>query len=201
MTLKEESEALQRRLLDLASTTDDELLARYELKRPPIPPGIYWRMRWLAGYMLRWLESMRLWRPDPWPVSLKQSHADAKAQPLLIWAIGADRDTLRKACAVISGAQETLPRLAPVLVTDIADFAFFSRLGWLVEFLPALDGQGEPYQERKLKYPARLYEGAPALPVVADPETGFESEIRKWLKFTTHSQSLRSSHFSVGSKP
>jgi hypothetical protein len=201
VTLKEEIEALQRRLLELASQVDDGLVARYELKRPPMPPGIYWRMRWLAGWLLRWLEAKGLWRPDPWPASLKQSRADARAKPLLIWAIGADRDTLRRSCEVISGLQASLPRFAPVLVTDVADFAFFSRLGWLVEYLPALTGPGEPYDERKLRYLARLYHGAPAFPVVAGLETGFESEIRTWLEFAIHRQSTRSSHFSAGSKP
>ena len=42
----------------------------------------------LAGRALRWLQSMGIWRPNSWPVGLKQSHANAEAKPLLIWAVG-----------------------------------------------------------------------------------------------------------------
>jgi hypothetical protein len=52
-----------------------------------------------------------------------------------------------------------------VLVTDVADFAFFSRLGWLVEYLPKLSGEGQAYELRKARFIAKLYRDAPALPV------------------------------------
>ena len=86
---------------------------------------------------------------------------------MLIWAVGADPETLREACTGLSEQWDSLPGFAPVLITDVADFAFFSRLGWLVEYLPRLTGQGVAYEERKLKYIARLYRGAPVLPVSA----------------------------------
>ena len=181
MNLSEEVEALRRHLDELALGTDEELTERYELKRPPMPPGFYWRLRWLAGWTLRWLEAKGLRRPDPWPVSLRRAVASSRAKPLLIWALGTDRDTLRAACDEFSRLQGSLPEFAPVLVTDVADFAFFSRLGWLVEYLPRLAGQGEPFEERKLKYVARLYRGAPVLPVSAVLEAGRESQIRRWL--------------------
>jgi hypothetical protein len=67
-------------------------------------------------------------------------------------------------------------------VTDVADFAFFSRLGWLVEYLPELSGQGEPYDERKARLLARLYRGAPAVPVRAGLESGsLAEELRRCL--------------------
>jgi hypothetical protein len=201
VTVENQIEALRRRLLDLASQTDDELCERYELERPSMPPGIYWRMRWLAGWTLRWLEAKGLWRPDPWPVSLKQSRADADAKPLLIWAVGADPDVLRQTCKLIYGVQVAFPRFAPVLITDVADFAFFSRLGWLVEYLPALDGLGERYDERKLKYLARLYSGAPAIPVVAGVKPRCEADMRRWLQFAIAHQSTRSSHCAAALKP
>jgi hypothetical protein len=55
----------------------------------------------------------------------------------------------------------------PVLVTDVADFAFFSRLGWLVEYVPALSTPADDYGERKRRYLAWRYRDAPALPVSA----------------------------------
>jgi hypothetical protein len=181
MSLAEEAEALQRHLNELARTKDDELTERYFLRWPRRPPGLYWQFRWLVALVLRCLESMRIWRPDPWPVALKHAIANGRAKPLLIWAIGTDRETLRRGCDGLSRQQSALAGFAPVLITDVADFAFFSRLGWLVEFLPRLAGEGEPYEERKLKVLARLYQGAPVLPVRA----GFGAEnVTRYLNAT-----------------
>lgn len=172
MSLKDEIDTLRQHLDRLASETDDALHERFELKRPPMPPGLYWRLRWLAGSILRWLEEKGLWRRDRWPASLKNPGANAAAKPMLIWALGIDRDTLRAACDGISRLQGSLPGFAPVLITDVADFAFFSRLGWLVEYVPRLSGEGESYDERKAKFLARLYHGAAAVPL----SIGLESD-------------------------
>ena len=161
MSLKEEFEALQRHLDELARNTDDELMDRYNLRWPRLPPGLYWQLRWLASSVLRGLELMGILRPDPWPVSLKHAGTNARAKPVLIWAVGTERDTLREACTGLSRRWDSLPGFAPVLVTDVADFTFFSRLGWLVEYLPRLTGEGERYDERKARFLARLYRGAP----------------------------------------
>ncbi len=180
-SLKKEIEALQQLLRELAFHTDDELTARYQIKRSPRPVGLYWQLRGMVGWMLRWLEARWPWRKDPWPVSLRQQSTSANAKPLLIWAVGTSRDTLREACTGLSKRWDSLPGFAPVLITDVADFAFFSRLGWLVEYLPRLAGNGEPYEERKLKYLARLYRGAPVLPVSAGLEAGLELDLRRLL--------------------
>ncbi len=135
----------------------------------------------MAGRILRWLQSKGILFADPWPVSLGHAGASRDAKPLLVWAVGADRDTLREACTNLSERWESLPGFAPVLITDVADFAFFSRLGWLVEYLPQLAGQGEPYEERKLKYLARLYRGAPVLPVSAGLMVSRETDLRRLL--------------------
>ena len=169
-SLKEEVKALEQHLRKLAAHTDDELAARYLIKRSPRPKGLYWQLRGIVGSVLRWFQAWWPWRQKPWPVSLKQLPIDPKAKPLIIWAVGSDRNTLREACTGLSKQWDSMPGYAPVLITDIADFAFFSRLGWLVEYLPRLAGQGEPYEERKLKYLARLYRGAPVLPVNAGLE-------------------------------
>ena len=169
-SFKEEVKALERHLRELAAHTDDEVAARYQIKRSPRPVGLYWQLRGIVGTTLRWLEARWPWRKNPWPVSLRQQSTDPKAKPFLIWAVGTSRDTLREACTGLSKQWDSMSGYAPVLITDIADFAFFSRLGWLVEYLPRLAGQGEPYEERKLKYLARLYRGAPVLPVSAGLE-------------------------------
>lgn len=181
-SLKEEIEALQQQLHELASHTDDELTARYQIKGTPRPPGLYWRLRGLAAYIVRRLVAKSPWRKSRWPVSLKQLALDPKAKPLLIWAIGTNRDILRETCTGLSKRWDSLPGFAPVLITDVADFAFFSRLGWLVEYVPHLAGQGEPYEERKLKYLARLYRGAPVLPVSASLKASRgEFDLPRWL--------------------
>lgn len=166
MSLAEEIEALRRHLDELARARDDALTERYFLRWPRRPPGLYWQFRWLVALILRGLECLRIWRPDPWPVALKHANTNARATPLLIWAVGTDRDTLRRGCDGLS-RQGTLAGFAPVLITDVADFAFFSRLGWLVEYLPRLAGEGQPYEERKLQFLARLYQGVSVLPVRA----------------------------------
>jgi len=180
-SLKEEIEALQRHLSELASHTDDGLTARYQIKRRPRSVGFYWQLRGMVGSVLRWLEARSPWRRNPWPVSLKQLPIDAKAMPLIIWAVGANCDTLREACTGLSKQWDSMSRFAPVLITDVADFAFYSRLGWLVEYLPRLAGHGEPYEERKLKYLARLYRGAPVLPVSAGLKANRESDLQRLL--------------------
>lgn len=180
--IKEEIEALQLHLHELASYTDDELTERYVIKRSPRPVGLYWQLRGMVGFMLRWLQARGPWRKSPWPVCLKQQSIDPKAKPLLIWAIGTESDTLREACNGLSNRWDSLPGFAPVLITDVADFAFYSRLGWLVEYLPRLVGEGEPYEERKLKYLARLYRGAPVLPVSAGLEADRLPTFRRWFR-------------------
>jgi hypothetical protein len=175
-------ETLRQRLDDLARVEDDSFTTRYALRRPPLPPGLYWQLRGLAGRVLRRLEAMGILRPDPWPASLKQAATSARAKPFLIWAVGTERDTLREACSGFSRLQGSLPGFAPVLVTDVADFAFFSRLGWLVEYVPELSGQGEPYGETKARFLARLYPGAPVFPARAGLESGSRAEeLRRWL--------------------
>jgi hypothetical protein len=58
-------------------------------------------------------------------------------------------------------------KVIPVLITDQADFAFYSRLGWLVEYLPNLRGVGEAYDDRKVQYLAWRYQDACVLPLSA----------------------------------
>lgn len=60
--------------------------------------------------------------------------------------------------------QGSLKNRVPVLVTDVADFSFFSRLGWLVEYVPSLSTAGG-YAARKERYLAWLYRDVPAVPV------------------------------------
>lgn len=178
--MKARRDQLRRMLDEHAAEPDGELFARYSLPTPPLPRGFYWRLRWLAARVLHLLERFRLLPTHPWPAALRHAPGTVHAKPFLIWAVGTDRDSLRRACAGFS--QQRLDEFVPVLVTDVADFTFFSRLGWLVEYLPQLEGEGEPYERRKARYLARLYKGVPVVPVAFGLELGSDREgLRRWL--------------------
>jgi hypothetical protein len=166
MQLQNASQALCQEIQRCASEYGANL-NRYRLESPPIPPGFYWKLRWAVGWLLRLLECANIKTPDPWPARLKHAVGNARSQPLLIWAVGADAAILRTACERLSAVEALASGFAPVLVTDVADFAHYSRLGWFIEYLPKLDGSGTPYDKRKLAFIAKLYGGAPILPYEA----------------------------------
>ena len=105
---------------------------------------------------------------EPWLTELEHVDYAKAVRPLLFWAMDIDRDELRAACENIRKSQVTSPGWAPVLVTDVADFAFFSRLNWLIEYVPSLSAPADGYSERKLRYLAWRYQDVPALPITAD---------------------------------
>lgn len=135
-------------------------LSRYRLTSPPVPPGLYWKARWSVGWLLRCLEALRIKPPDPWPARLRQLPGNKHDRPLVIWAIGADRDELREACESLERSSTLHGDQVPVLVTDVADFAYFSRLRWLVEYVPMLGGPDSSYVTRKSAFLAGLYRDA-----------------------------------------
>jgi hypothetical protein len=182
VNLDEDITALRQHLDELARIPDEALEGRYAMQRPLRPQGLYWQLRWLAGRVLRGLESLAIFRSDPWPVRLKHAGKGRRAKPLLVWAVGVEQDTLREACHGLFGLLEKMPGFAPVLVTDVADFAFFSRLAWLVEYLPGVEGVGESFGRRKERLVARLYRGAPAVPVSLGLASSMkQDEIRRSL--------------------
>lgn len=182
MTTEEEVRNLRRHLQKLADGRD-EALYRYQLRWPPMPPGTYWRLRWLVGWTLRLLESMGVKKPDGWPVTLKHAAGGPgiTARPLLVWAVGVDRNALREACPLLVDLQRAAPDFSPVLITDVADFTAFSRLHYLVEYLPSLKGEGAAYEDRKARLLARLYRGAPVLTVRAILENSGEPQTLRRL--------------------
>jgi hypothetical protein len=162
----QEQAALEERIGRLASSEDADLM-RYAQWRAPVPPGLIWKLRWAAGQVLRMLGLWGGRHPESWPVRLKASAGTAHAEPLLLWAIGSDAKTIRRACSIVAVSTDLRPEFAPVLVTDVADFAFYSRTNWLVEFVPKLSGGGEDFAQRKARFLARLYRDAPVVGVDA----------------------------------
>lgn len=102
-----------------------------------------------------------------WDVGLKHGRNSAGARPLLIWSEGHDRQVVRNACDGMTRLLDGHSEFQPILVTDVADFAYYSRLGWLVEYLPDLSGKGPSYRDRKRRYLAWRYRDALAVPLSA----------------------------------
>jgi len=157
---------LRAYLDELASVPDDELTTRYALRRHPWPNGLYLKARRIAAELQAWFDALPVVGREAWPASLRHAPLRRSAPPLLVWGIGMERSTLRRACAALA-KHPSFTGFAPVLVTDVADFAFFSRLAWLIEFVTPLSGEGECYALRKTQRIAKLYRGAPALPASA----------------------------------
>lgn len=160
-----ETRALRNDLAQLARIADVRRLARrYALREPPhASANFYRRLRRFVGRIVRRFG----FRVEPWSPGLNHFERSNAARPFLIWALDVDRDTLREACSGFETQLTELTDWVPVLVTDVTDFAFFSRLGWLVEYVPALSAPAGDYAERKKQYLAWRYRSAPALPVSA----------------------------------
>jgi hypothetical protein len=168
MTVIEETLALRLDLAALAAEPEWDLLTRHDLLAKKPPQSLQDRVLRILN---QFLAATGLFRPHvtkyPWLPTLKHAPVAADARALLIWALGAGRHELRQASEGFSVKLLVKPDLVPVLVTDVADFAYFSRLGWLVEYLPELSGAGASYQERKRRHLAWCYREALIVPVSA----------------------------------
>ena len=102
-----------------------------------------------------------------WHAGLKHGNGSSDARLLLVWAEGMDREGLREACAGFQRLLSGRSDVVTVLVTDLSDFTFYSRLGWLVEYLPDLSGAGASYSDRKKRYLAWRYRDAMVVPASA----------------------------------
>jgi len=127
---------------------------------------------WRDRFYRRWralLATLRLAPPYvsryDWLPALKHVPLSGAREVLVIWGVGVeDRDVQRASCLELRDALAAHGEgWLPVLLTDCADFAFFSRLGWQVEYLPLLGGDGEDYFVRKCRYLAWRYRGARGL--------------------------------------
>lgn len=174
MSVVEETQALRRELAALADATEWDLLVRYDLLGKKPPRSLQDRVFRLAR---GWLAAAGLMPPHvtkySWLPTLKHVPLAAEVKTLLIWAPGVGRDELRQACEGFATRLKGSTSLAPVLVTDVAAFAYFSRLGWLVEYLPELDGEEQSFRERKRRYLAWRYRDA----VVVSVSAGLASEV------------------------
>ncbi len=165
MSLVQETQALRETLGAWAADPEWALLCRYDLLREktPLSLGDRWFRR--AKNMLA---ELGLVPPHvtrySWLPTLKHAQPDGESQILLIWALGIERDDLREACEGFMKRLDGISGMVPVLVTDNADFAYFSRLLWLVEYVPTPSGEGVSYHTRKEHYLAWRYRDALVVP-------------------------------------
>lgn len=168
MNVLEETRLLRRRLAELASQPEWDLLVRFELLPARPSPTLRERLLQRIWRLLRVLGLSRSrYLKQRWDVGLKHAGGSSAGRTLLIWAESTEREEIREACAGFQQLLASRSDLTPVLLTDVADFAFYSRLGWLVEYLPELIGEGDSYRERKRRYLAWRYRDAVVVPVSA----------------------------------
>lgn len=166
MTIVEETHALRCQLHEWANDPEWSLLVHYELLPQQPPPVWYQRVSQRIGRLLRVMGLSRShYLKQRWHAGLKHAAGASGAKPLLLWAVDTNPICLREACVGVQCLLAGRTDLAPILVTDVADFAFYSRLKWLVEYLPDLNGEGRSYRERKKRYLAWRYREAIILPL------------------------------------
>ncbi|MBL8474341.1 MAG: hypothetical protein JNM98_21315 [Rhodocyclaceae bacterium] len=184
MNVLTETRDLRKTLAAWAAEPEWSMLARYDLLRhkPPQTLGHRWYRR--AQHALA---ALHLVRPHitrySWLPTLKQAQPSGNFQTLLIWAPGVARENLRPACEGFAKQLASRSGLVPVLVTDLADFAYFSRLRWLVEYVPELSGDGPSYRERKLRYLAWRYRDALVVPAALGTASPSDWEEVMRMKF------------------
>lgn len=168
MSIIDSARRLRQELALLAANPDWGLLQRHDLLAKKKPLLLRERL-WHRFRVV--LAAIGLLPPHltyyPWLPTLKHVPVEGDYRPLLIWALGLPRHELREACTGFSRRLQHAKGLVPVLVTDVADFAYFSRLGWLVEYVPSLSGAGFSYSERKRRFLAWRYQDALILPGAA----------------------------------
>ena len=168
MNLVQETQALRETLAAWAAEPEWELLCRYDLLRKNPSPSI--GDRWFRR-VKNMLARVGLVSPHvtnySWLPKLKHAQYEEGSRILLIWAIGIEGDELRADCEGFLKRLDPTHGIVPVLITDYADFTYFSRLQWLVEYVPELSGTGVSYHERKKHYLAWRYRGALIVPASA----------------------------------
>lgn len=178
MTVVEETEALRATLLGWAAEPEWALLCKYDLLRKKQPTTLGTRLfRWCK----KLLAEIGIIHPHVtkyvWVSTLKNVPSEENSTTMLIWALGITLEDQRAACEGFIKRLSLTSGIVPVLVTDIADFAYYSRLKWLVEYVPSLSGKGGSYRKRKERYLAWRYRDAKIVPVSA----GYASEV-EWYE-------------------
>ena len=168
MNMVQEAQALRKTFAAWAAEPEWALLRRYDLLRRN--PALSLGERWFSR-MKNLLARFGLVPPHvtkySWLPTLKHGQYDGSSTILLIWALGIEGNDLRAVCQGFLKRLDTAHEIVPVLITDYADFSYFSRLKWLVEYVPEFSGTGPSYQQRKKHYLAWRYRDALIVPASA----------------------------------
>ncbi len=168
MSIVHETLTLRKTLAAWATNPEWALLSHYDLLRKKPPTSVFDRSYRFLNSILFFLGLARLHvTAYSWVPKLKHAEVNGNHSTLLIWAVDLGRDELRTACEAFVVRLQDVHSLVPVLVTDVTDFAYFSRLKWLIEYVPELSGKGVSYHKRKLRYLAWRYREALVVPAAA----------------------------------
>lgn len=144
------------------------LLIRYAVWPVHRRIPVWEKLWWCVFHALRLggiLFSKRL-HAASWHPGLKHGCTDPITTLIIINDLQ-DSAKIKQACVALKEYLASFPKVAPVLVTDHADFALYSRLGWLVEYLPKTFPNADEYIDRKLRYLAWRYKYAEVIPLSA----------------------------------
>ena len=183
MDLVLETESLRKQLRAWSQSPEWSLLIRYELLPQKKALSFQKRLTQSVGRLFRRMGlSHGLYCSQVWNSGLKYADCRPEMRPLLFWSERLDKQAMRNACSGARNLLQAHPGLQPVLVTDQADFAFYSRLHWLVEYLPCMEEGTTAYQDRKKRYLAWRYRDALILPLTAGLATQKEFDLLVAMK-------------------
>ncbi|MFW8567273.1 hypothetical protein [Orrella sp. 11846] len=180
-----ETKPLREQFKRWQNAPDAHLLWRSDLIVLKQPPGIRNRFRRrLSHWFMKLGIHHKDWGRYDWSATLKHQslehgETDNPLMTVLVWAVGHSRSDVRQGCERLNQyfrSQKIV--VVPVLVTDVPDFAWYSRLSWLIEYLPKLTTIDESYTDRKSAHLAWLYHDASIIPLSA----AFLNE-EDWQKF------------------
>lgn len=160
MTVTEDTFAIRNELANLRLHPDLKLLITYDLLAQGKPKYIFKILNKISVFLSSFRHTQAILTKYKWNPSLKHGKKINEGRILLIWGCGIEKKKLRDCCEGLFKLINESNFFIPVLVTDIADFSYFSRLGWLIEYLPEISGDGHSYQKRKKNYLAWRYKEA-----------------------------------------
>lgn len=166
-----QTKQLREQIRAWAANPDWRFFVKYEIKPQRFWDKVWWAIRLGPGRMLRVLGLSRAFYLNlKWDARLKHAPKPDEARTLVFWNDITDKVEAHAACEMGRALLHDSKDWVPVLVTEHADFAYYSRLSWLVEYLPQVAGKEtspEAYVAIKKKYLAFRYRDALHLPLSA----------------------------------
>ena len=99
-----------------------------------------------------------------WNSGLKHYTGKSKHTILVVDNVN-DKEKIFKVCTNLKNIFLSLNETSIVLITNYADFHFYSRLGWMIEYLPSALPNSSLYIAQKKQYLAWRYKNSTVLPL------------------------------------